>query len=324
MKKIPITLKIDDPTPCLSVYYTHAKSTTTNDGRPLTEYYPNSTLYDFCDIVKKWGIKGKFSVVPAPGNRGDIINGIDGVDKKDMNEWLGVVKERVVENFDICPEMLTHNKAVDLATGKVLDMNERDWACYQDSTTLTPYISKALSILKDAGFDCTGITSPWDFGITVEEEYVKAISQSMFDVYGKKNVWYFLRSLRNMPNAKPWLAYDDGDKCVVAVPATTDDCIWQTINCPDTSDEYVSSVADELITADGKGGQIIRVMETGGYPIIITHWQSLCSNALFTGLRVLDEVGRRINEHLSDKVEWMKVSELMELVLADKKAYPKR
>ena len=324
MRKIPITLKIDDPTPVVSVYYSHAKSRTTKDGRELVKYYPNSMLFDFCDIIEKHGIKGKFSVVPAPGNYGDIVNGIEGVEKKDMDEWLCTVKSRVTKYFDICPEMLTHNKAVDLESGRVLDETEHEWSQKQNEKVFTPYIKKSLSILKEAGFDVTGITSPWAFGLAVEDEYVKAISQAMYDVYGRKNVWYFLRSLRNVPNAKPWVALDEGDRCVVSVPATTDDCIWQTIESPDTSDEYVSAVTDELITADGKHGQIIDVINTGGYPIIITHWQSLASNGLFTGLRVLDEMARRINTHLSDKVEWMKVSKIMDLVIADKKSYPKR
>ena len=324
MNKTPITLKIDDPAPIVSVYYSHAKQRTTDDGRPLIKHYPTSFLMDFCDVIEKRGIMGKFSIVPAPGNYGDIVNGIEGITMEELNEWLDIAKSRVTVQFDICPEMLTHNKAVDLESGKVLELTEREWASTQNFGTLTPYISKALSILKQAGFDCTGVTSPWDFGIQVEEEYVRAISQAMFDVYGKKNVWYFLRALRNTPGAKPWVAYDDGDRCVVSVPATTDDVFWQTINCARTDDEYISAVADELITADGKRGQIIDVLETGGYPIMITHWQSLCSNGLFTGLRALDEVGKRINEHLSDKVEWMKVSDLMRLVLADKSAYPKR
>lgn len=316
MKKIPVTLKIDDPAPIVSVYYSHAKSRTTADGRPLIKHYPTSFLNDFCDVIENRGIMGKFSIVPAPGNYGDIVNGIDGITMDKIKEWLDIAKKRVVPQFDICPEMLTHNKAVDLATGKILELNERDWASTQNYDTLTRYISKALSILKEAGFECTGVTSPWNFGIEVEDEYVKAISKAMFDVYGKKNVWYFLRALRNTPNAKPWMAYDDGERCVVSVPATTDDVFWQTINCDRTDEEYINSVADELITSDGKHGQIIDVLETGGYPIMITHWQSLCSNGLFTGLRALDEVARRINEHLSDRVEWMKVSEIMELTIA--------
>lgn len=67
----------------------------------------------------------------------------------------------------------------------------------------------------------------------------------------------------------------DDDRTLVSVPATTRDKIWQTIHCTDTSEEYISKVADELITKDGKEGEIIRVLETGGYPILVTHWQSL-------------------------------------------------
>ena len=96
-----------------------------------------------------------------------------------------------------------------------------------------------------------------------------------------------------------------------------------TVDTTRCDDEYVSSIADKLITADGKAGQIIRVLESEGYPILITHWQSLMSNGLYTGLRVMDEVGRRINAHLSDTVEWMRFEQITDLVLSNKAAYPK-
>ena len=82
----------------------------------------------------------------------------------------------------------------------------------------------------------------------------------------------------------------------------------------DTSEEYVLKVADEVITADGTGGEMIRVIETGGWPILITHWQSLFSNGLSTGLRALDEVARRIESNLSSRVKWMSAEEIMKLV----------
>ncbi|MBQ5791252.1 MAG: hypothetical protein IIW19_00905, partial [Clostridia bacterium] len=77
------------------------------------------------------------------------------------------------------------------------------------------------------------------------------------------------------------------------------------------------------ITADGKSGDVVDVLETGGYPILISHWQSLMSNGLGTGLKIMEEVGRRIKLHLSDRVEWMSFEQIMELVIADKAAYPK-
>ena len=316
MQKFPISLIIDDPAPVLSVYYTHAGTDKTKDGRPLLEYVPLSLLDKFCDVVERNGIKGKYSVVPMPGNRGDLINGISGVSMEDMKAWINTVQTRLVPAVTVGPEMLTHNWAVNLADGSALSMNERDWAATQDRTTLTPYITKALALLKEAGFDAFGVTSPWDFGIQCEDEYAAAISKAVYDVTGKTEAWYFLRGLRNTPNARPWIQLEEDGRTLVSIPATTFDRFWQTIDCPDTSDEYVSRIADELITADGKDGQIIRALEIGSWPILIAHWQSLISNGLGTGIRALDEVGKRIRTHLSDRVEWMSFEEIMNYTIS--------
>lgn len=323
MKKVPVALVLDDPAPCISVYYTHHNKQITEDGRTLLEYYPNSTLHEFCDIIEKYGIKGKFSVVPMPGNRGDIVNGIDGVSMDDMKEWTDTVKHRVMPAFSVGPEMLTHNNAVDIPTGKVIEINECTWASDKDRTVLTPYITKAFSLLHQAGFSSFGCTSPWSFGIEVEDEYVQAVSRSVYNVYGSKHCWYYLRGLRDIPNAKPWIEYDDGEFCVVSIPATTHDHIWQTIDTTDTSPEFISSVADKYIAADGKGGAMVKVLETGGFPLFITHWQSLISNGLCTGMRVLELIAERVNTHLADKVEWRSYEDIMNMVLSDKESYPK-
>lgn len=322
-EKVPISLIIDDPAPIISVFYEHATNRTMADGRTLVPTYPNDLYLRFCDIVEARGIKGKFSIVPMPGNKGDILNGLDGVPQEDLWAWLDTAKRRIAPYFSIGPEMLSHNKAVDLQTGRALPMKEDAFAATCDRHTLVPYITKALSLLKEAGFDAFGVTSPWRFGIEVEEEYEAAISRAVFEVTGKKNAWFFLRGLRERPNAKPWVAREEEGRTLVSIPATTYDRIWQTISCADTSEAYVSRVADELITADGKEGEIVRVLESGGYPIPVTHWQSLMSNGLGTGLRVLDEVARRVNETLSDRVEWKTFGEIMDMVVADKGMYPK-
>ncbi|MBR5515854.1 MAG: hypothetical protein IKU52_06600 [Clostridia bacterium] len=323
MKKVPIALVLDDPAPGISVYYTHHNKTVTEDGRPLLEYNPNSTLFEFCDIIEKYGIKGKFSVVPMPGNRGDVVHGIEGFSKKDFDEWITTVQSRVMPAFSVGPEMLTHNYAVDIPSGKIIEINECTWASDKDRSVLTPYITKAFSLLKEAGFNSRGCTSPWSFGIEVEDEYVQAVSQSVFDVYKDNNCWYYLRGLRNVPNAKPWVEYDDGKRCVVSIPATTHDYIWQTIDTTDSSQEFISSVADRYITANGKGGDIVKVLETGGYPLFITHWQSLISNGLCTGMKVLELIAQRIEKHLSNRVEWYSYEDIMNLVLSNKDNYPK-
>jgi len=320
--KVPISLIIDDPAPVISVYHEHAASPLTKDGRPIIPTFSNELLDRFCDVVENRGIRGKFSVVPMPGNKGDIIHGLEGVSREALDEWLETVKKRVVPSFTVGPEMLTHHKAVDLVTGEALEMNEQEWAANQDRTTMTPYIGKALSILKEAGFHAFGVTSPWHFGMEVEEEYHHAISQAVYDVTGSKCAWFFLRGMRELPNAKPWVALEEEGRTLVSIPATTRDRIWQTIDSTRTDDAYIDSIADMLISKDGKSGEIIQVMETGGYPILVTHWQSLMSNGLGTGIRVLDEIARRINENLSHKVQWMCYEEILDLVMANKEAYP--
>lgn len=323
MNKIPISLNIDDPAPIVSVYYDHIASHTTADGRPLAQTIPNSFLDRFCDIVEQHGIRGKFSVVPQPGNRGDITKGLPGYDDALLNEWLDTVRTRVAPRFSVCPEMLTHHMAVDLATGKVLPMDEMDWAATQDRAGLTPYISYALSLLRQVGLSPIGVTSPWHFGKQVEEEYVAAISQAVWDTCGSEKAWYFLRSRRNQPNAKPWVALDNRNRTVVSIPSTLHEHFWQTIDNPDDSEEQLLSIADKILTADGTEGEILRILDTGGWPILCCHWQSLFSNGTTAGLRILEIVASRINAHLSDRVQWMSFEEIMDLVLADKTAFPK-
>jgi len=332
--KRPISLIIDDPAPVISTFYESGMSGTSNfpsnklrhetkDGRSLLKTFSNDFLYQFCDIIEKWGIKGKFTVVPMPGNKGDIVNGLPGVDPKEVTEWLKVVKERVEPLFSIGPEMLTHNLAVDLETGKPLEMSEWAWSFEQNRETLTAYITKALQFLRDAGLESFGVTSPVNFGVKNEDDYAAAISEAVRQVTGRTEAWYFCRNMKNMPNAKPWVQLEKEGRVLVSIPASASDVFWQTMDTTECSEEYVSQIADLLITEDGREGQIIQVLETGGYPILVTHWHSLISNGLGTGLRVLDEVGRRVQKNFSDTLTWMSFEEIMNMVVANKADYPR-
>ena len=289
----------------------------------MAKTIPNAFLDRFCDIIETHGIKGKFSVVPQPSNRGDITKGIPGYEDALLAEWLDTVRTRVTPQFSVCLEMLTHHMAVDLRSGEVLPLDEMDWAATQDRTGLTPYISYALSLLRQVGLSPLGVTSPWAFGIQVEEEYIAAISQAVADTCSSEKAWYFLRSRRNQPNAKPWVALDEGNRTVVSIPSTLHERFWQTIDNPDDSEAHLLAIADNFLTADGKEGEILQVINTGGWPILCCHWQSLFSNGTEAGLRILEIVASRIDEHLSDRVQWMSFEEIMELVLEKKEAYPK-
>ena len=322
MKKVPICLIIDDPAPVISVHAIHAKNPLTKDGRQRVPSFSNTLLFEFCDIIERHGIKGKFSVVPMPGNKGDIIRGIEGVFPCELEEWLDTVRTRVTPLFSIGPEMLSHHKAVDLATGLPLDEREDTWSSHCDRAALTPYIARALTLLKEAGFSPLGVTSPWEFGIEVEEEYTHAISDAVMSVTGSSLAWYFLHSRKGVPNARPWIALSEEGRTLVSIPATVRDFFWQTMDTTQSDDAYVQSIADLFITPDGCGGEIPQMLSIGGFPILVTHWQSLMSNGLGTGLRVLDEVGRRVNSLLSDRVEWMRFEEIMRMVASTPEEYP--
>ena len=312
--RTPLALIIDDPAPRVFVYYEHADSRILDDGRPLVDQVPNSFMEEFCEIIETYGIKGKFSIVPMPGGRGDILNGIPGFPQEEIDDWLDMARNRVAKYFSICPEMLTHAGAVDLSNGKIMDINEEVWSRSQDRQTLTPYITKALTLLKDAGFSITGISSPWGFGRMVEDEYVFAIAEAMYNVFGKADSWYFTWFDDN-PSAVPTVTFDNAGRRVVSIPATIYDYLWETMHTTDTSEEYISSVINPILSEDGTSGKLIEILDGGGIPVILTHWQSLFSNGSRTGLTALTHLAQRIQNHLAHRVEWVTHEELMKMTL---------
>lgn len=317
----PISLIVDDSCPLVHVFAhhwrdVHHRPLVTSDGREMPLWIPNAFLDRFCDVADRHGIAGKFSVVAAPAGLGDVVAGIAGHDPGLTRAWLDTARRRLAARWDFCCEGLTHNLAVDLATGATLPESENAWSQHQSRATLTPYLTRQLELLRDAGIDAAGVTSPWVFGIRVEDEYVAAIVAAQRAVYGRSFSWYFLHMLWDRPSARPWIAHRDPENTLVAIPALVNDFWWETIDSPRTDPEFVGGVTDRLLTADGRGGKIREVLDAGGWPIVLTHWQSLFSNGLESGLAVLDELGRRVSATLADEVEWQSFSEIARRVAA--------
>lgn len=311
----PIMFIVDDPAPIAHVYRCHVVDVhkgpgLTRDGRPLLEDIPNDVLGHFADVIQRWGIRGKYSIVPGLGGRGDLVHGISGGRLEEIREWLDIARTRLAPQMDFCPEMITHNLTVDLEKGGFLPLSEVEWSFSQTAETLTPYITRALQMLKDADIGATGVTSPWDFGSKVEPAYQRAIIAAMKAVYGKDRSWYFLHM--KGPEARPELVVSEPPTQLVSIPCTMDDFLWQTIDSTRTDRDYVLGIADQFLTTDGKAGAIRASLTAGGWPILVTHWQSLFSNGLETGIAVLDEVGKRVQDLLRDEVVWCSGSEVME------------
>lgn len=320
---VPISLIIDDSCPLVHVFAhhwrdVHQRPLVTEDGREMPLWIPNSFLSRFCDVVEQHGMAGKFSIVPAPGGCGDVVDGIEGHDPALTREWLDEMQARLSDRWSFCSEGITHNLAVNLDTGEYFDESETAWSQHQDRTTLTPYLIHQLELLREAGIDATGVTSPWVFGIEVEDEYVAALVAAQREVYGREFSWYFLHMLWDRPQARPWIAHQEGETTLVSIPATVNDFWWDTIESPRTDAGYVGEVADQMLTADGRSGKIREALDAGGWPVLLTHWQSLFSNGLESGLAVLDELGRRITANLEGQVEWSSFDEIARLTVEAK------
>jgi hypothetical protein len=222
--------------------------------------------------------------------------------------------------MDITPEILTHAKTLDLATHTLLPENERDWSAHQTAETMTPYIAEALRILKSVGLPATGVTSPWDFGSKVEPEYQRAIMNAQQQVNDRRQTWYFLHQSGEL-SFQSKVVRRDGDAWLVSIVAQCPDVFWQTMETHQTGEAYVRSVADQLLTEDGQRGRAAELFRAGTPVVMLAHWQSLFSNGRKTGLRVLDEVGRRVQTAWGSRVRWVTCFELAQEIAAGKNRF---
>lgn len=320
MPATPISLIIDDPCPGIHLYHrTIQRRETvalTRDGRPLLPFIPNDFLREFIEVAERFGLRGKFSVVPRPANLGSITSALDGVSAADLAEWLDLVRDRVAPRFDLTPEMINHDMALDLDTLTPLDEDEHAWSQHQDEASLTRYIAFALRELREAGLDANGVTSPWSFGRDAEDAYGRAVLAAQEQVYGRSQTWFFLAFSQAVDARARVSVLDRPERWCAHVVATCDDFIWPCIDTPRTDAAQVAEVADRYLTADGSAGRMVDLLNGGGEIVICTHWQSLFANGTRTGLRALAEVGRRVREVFGERVEWVPCSELARRAVA--------
>ncbi|HCL29889.1 MAG TPA: hypothetical protein DIC52_15795 [Candidatus Latescibacteria bacterium] len=320
---LPIVLIIDDPAPLINVYWWHAaesqatENPTLVSGEAIVRDVPVDFLRHFVDVIDRHGIKGKFSVLPYPAGLGAITDGWPGCDQGDLNTWLDLVRQRVTPSMDISPEILTHAKTLDLDNLTLLSENEREWSRHQTAATMTPYIAYALKILNAADLEANGVTSPWDFGIDVEDEYRMAIRDAMREVNGRTKTWYFLHTQNKETTFRSRVVHNAGDSWQVSLCSQVGDQLWTTMDSRETGVDFINSVADAYLSEDGSSGRLAELYRAGTPIIWCTHWQSLFSNGRMTGLRALDEISRRIDALWGTTVTWMKCSELAAIIASN-------
>lgn len=304
--RLPLTVLLDDPTPCRNpAWYEFPE-------RGNVAEVPNRFTAEFAEIVERTGAAGKFSVVPCPGAQGRIDEGMPGIAPEEMEGFLAIVRERIAPRWDVSPEMLTHNKALDVDTMRPLDEREDVWAAHQSEATLTPYVTRGLQILRNVGLEPNGVTSPWAFGKEVEQDYANAIVTALREVCGVRVGWYFLHIDSDSPVVLPRvmrLDPADGTALVSIVTASRRsprghfDFAWAT-------QQGEPAEPDAVLTADGSAGRLVELFANGSPMTFHTHWQSLFSNGSGAGLAALNVLFERINRVWGERIRWTSAREL--------------
>lgn len=324
----PITLLIDDLTPCVNPLYYFAEQVPRDavdyhyrekDGQwydtvdqnfrfPIAKEIDPRFIHEFASWVTSARVKGKISVIPYPAALGRVDRGIKGFPKSQVREFTEVVRKQIMRKFDVSSELITHTNALELKTGKLMNsISEHDWSQKQDAETLADYIAFSFEILKKAGIDPTGVTSPCNFGELVEGEYVRAILEASKSVLGSVVVWYFLHVDTKSLNVSPRVMYQDTERgeAVVSLTASVFEPFWSSQLTDEKKVSWIEGALEPFISEEGDSGRVVDLVSSGSHVTIVTHWQALYSNGSRYGLEALDKFVRRINSRLGDKVLWM-------------------
>jgi len=319
--RVPLSLIIDDST-CLvnmahfgipqfgEVFPDQYKQ----DWRKLPREIPDSFVREFGEWCLENGVKGKYTVVPYPACTGWVSRFIPGWTKRELENSLDLIRKVIVPNWDIHPEMVSHTRVIDIKTGRPYPyatpdyMENWEWSQTKSVDELAAYQTYALSILKEAGLPCEGLTTPGGYGSRNQDNLALSTLEAVRDVYGAEIPHYF-RDLftEKDKSVVPRVLFPSGlegndPECVVSVIGCTDDWFggW---------DGLVPGDADKFITEDLSSGRMIEVIENGEPAIIVCHWPGVYFNGEKRGFNILKEVKKRLDQKY-DHLIWMKLSEI--------------
>ncbi len=283
------------------------------DWRKLPREIPDSFVRKFMEYCREHGVKGKYSIVPYPACVGWVDRGMPGWTLKELDESLKLVRDFVTPNWDIHPEMVSHTWGIDTKTGRPYpdrtEKNMENWgfSVGKSADFLTDYLGYALSILKNAGLPCEGVTTPGGFGSRVRPALAEATLRSCRDVFGVDVAHYFRdlftdkRSVAPLVQNAAGLETDD-PRCVVSIIGCTGDWTggWDGLEEP---------APDKFITEDLKGGRLPEVIARGEPAILVCHWPGIWHNGEESGFKAFQEVVRRLEAGYRNLL-WMKNAEI--------------
>jgi hypothetical protein len=318
---VPVSLIIDDST-CLvnlahygipqfaEVFPDQYKQ----DWRRLPREIPDSFVREFGEWCQENGVKGKYSVVPYPACTGWVNRFIPGWTKRELEDSLNLIREVIVPNWDIHPEMVSHTRVIDIKTGKPYPsattdyMENWEWSQTKSADELAAYQVYALTILKEAGLSCEGLTTPGGYGQHNQDNLALSTLEAVRNVYGAE-IPHFFRDLftEKGKSVAPRVLYPSNlngtdPKCVVSIFGCTGDWFGDW-------DGLVPGSADMFITGDLSLGRMVDVIDSGEPAVMVCHWPGIYFNGDRVGFNILKQIVNRLNQKY-DHLIWMKLSEI--------------
>ena len=275
---------------------------------------PDSFVREFGQWCANQGVKGKYSIVPYPACVGWVDRELPGWSRKQLQDSLKLVRDLMVPNWDIHPEMITHTRVIDLKTGRPLQeispaTMENSYPRTKKSVDeLAAYLAYALRILKNCDLPCEGVTTPGGFGNLVKSELSLAVHEAVRDVYGSELPHYFKYVVNGDESTQPKLEHvrdlDSSDpKVTVNVPACTGDWFggW---------DGDRKSEGDRYANHDATSGRMVELIKRGEPAVMLCHWPGMYTQGTKQGFAAFKKVVKALAARYGNQTIWMKISEI--------------
>jgi hypothetical protein len=318
--RVPLSFIIDDSTCLVNMAHFGIPHFATawpdrykQDWRKLPREIPDSFVRKFGQWCHEHKVKGKYSIVPYPACVGWMDRCLPGWTQKELDDSLKLVRELMLPDWDIHPEMISHTWVINTKTGRPYPeqtgyyIENAGWSQDKSADQLADYMAYALKILKNVGLPCEGITTPGGFGGQNRINLAKATLQSCRDVFNAEIPHYFRDLFTDERSVAPLVQYasgldSDNPKCVVSIIGCTGDWFggWDGLN---------PGSVDRFITEDLKSGRLPQVIDKGEPAILVCHWPGQYFNGEEIGFNIFKEVVRRIHSKY-DNLLWMKNSEI--------------
>ena len=174
-------------------------------------------------------------------------------------------------------------------------MENWGWSVGKSADEMADYLGYALRILKNAGLECEGVTTPGGFGNRSRPALARATLEACRDVFAAEIPHYFRHLFTDDRSVAPRVEYASGldgpdPRCVVSIIGCTGDWFggWDGL-------EPATSTSSSPRTA-GAGG-CPEVIARGEPAIMVCHWPGIYFNGEEVGFNIFKEVVRRLKAH---------------------------